>query len=598
MNMILHDNPTASIAQGNTLANPAFKTDHGMLRTFDFVVANPPFSDKKWITGLDPQNDPFERFDYFGIPPDKQGDYAYLLHIVASLRMRGKGACILPHGVLFRGNAEADIRRKLLCRGYIKGIIGLPANLFYGTGIPACIIVINKEGAESRDSVFMIDAGKGFIKDGNKNRLRSQDLHKIVDVFNKGIEVAGYSRLVPLSEIADKNDYNLNIPRYIDSQQAEDIQDIDGHLRGGIPARDLDALARYWQICPDLKAALFADNRPGYLDLAVDKNAIKATIYQHPQFVAFMTEMEALFRDWRERSSATLKALQPGCHPKQVIHALGEELLGHYLDKPLIDAYAVYQHLMDYWAEVMQDDCYLIAAPQDQGGGWQANTYRLLETNKKGKSVDKGWACDLLPKALLVNRYYAEQQAAIAAQDAERESLEAQLTELEEEHAGDEGAFAELDKVNKANVTARLKELKAMEGQMSWEAGTPGTTKGDPDSRDEAAVLKQWQTLNTRLTQLKFAIKTADVALDSLAYNHYPTLTEDEIKILVVEDKWLASLGAAIHGEMDRISQRLSQRLKELAERYDTPLPQQTRRVAELEQAVSAHLERMGFAWA
>lgn len=581
MNMILHDNPTASIAQGNTLANPAFTTDHGMLRTFDFVVANPPFSDKKWITGLDPQNDPFERFDHFGIPPAKQGDYAYLLHIVASLRMRGKGACILPHGVLFRGNAEADIRRKLLCKGYIKGIIGLPANLFYGTGIPACIIVIDKEAADSRDSVFMIDASKGFIKDGNKNRLRSQDLHKIVDVFNKGIEVAGYSRLVPLREIADKNDYNLNIPRYIDSQQAEDIQDIDGHLRGGIPTRDLDALASYWNVCPDLKAELFADNRPGYLDLAVGKGAIKATIYQHPQFVAFMDQMETLFSDWRHRSSGTLKALQPGCHPKQVIHALGEDLLGHYLDKPLIDAYAVYQHLMDYWAEVMQDDCYLIAAPQDQGGGWQANTYRLLETNKKGKSVDKGWACDLLPKALLVNRYFAAEQAAIAAQDAERESLEAQLTELEEEHGGDEGAFAELDKINKANVSARLKELR-----------------GDAEVKDEAAVLQQWQTLNTRLTQLKSAIKSAETELDVLVYNHYPTLTEDEIKSLVVEDKWLASLGAAIHGEMDRISQRLSQRLKELAERYETPLPQQTQQLAELERAVSAHLERMGFAWA
>ena len=244
MNMILHDNPTALIKQGNTLANPLFKTDQGDLKTFDFVVANPPFSDKRWSTGLDPQNDPWERFKHFGIPPNKQGDYAYLLHIVRSLKRMGKGACILPHGVLFRGGAEADIRRNLIRRGYIKGIIGLPANLFYGTSIPACIIVIDKEQAHNRKGIFLIDASRGFIKDGNKNRLRDQDIHKIVDVFNKRLEDdPKYARMVSLDEIEHKNDFNLNIPRYIDGQQAEDIQDIDGHLRGGIPARDIDALA-------------------------------------------------------------------------------------------------------------------------------------------------------------------------------------------------------------------------------------------------------------------------------------------------------------------------------------------------------------------
>jgi type I restriction enzyme M protein len=149
MNMILHNNPTAFIVQGNTLADPRFK-DGDTLKTFDYVVANPPFSDKRWSTGLDPANDPYERFKPFGVPPARQGDYAYLLHIVRSLKSTGKGACILPHGVLFRGHAEADIRRALIRKGYIKGIIGLPTNLFYGTGIPACIIVVDKENAHTR----------------------------------------------------------------------------------------------------------------------------------------------------------------------------------------------------------------------------------------------------------------------------------------------------------------------------------------------------------------------------------------------------------------------------------------------------------------
>ena len=242
MNLILHGHPTAELWCGNTLAAPYFKNENGSLKTFDFAVANPPFSAKAWSSGLNPAHDEYGRFEY-GIPPAKNGDYAFLLHLVTSLKSKGKGAIILPHGVLFRRNREADIRRNLIRRGLIKGIIGLPANLFYGTGIPACILVIDKENAHARSGIFMIDASKGFLKDGNKNRLRSQDIHKIVDVFNKQTELPRYSRMVPVAEIASPaNDYNLNIPRYIDSSELEDPQDLDAHLNGGIPNRDLDAL--------------------------------------------------------------------------------------------------------------------------------------------------------------------------------------------------------------------------------------------------------------------------------------------------------------------------------------------------------------------
>jgi type I restriction enzyme M protein len=260
MNMILHDAPEAEIWKDNTLSSPHWKGTNGLL-THDFVVANPPFSTKAWSNGIDPLNDPYRRFEY-GIPPEKNGDYAFLLHVLACLKPTGKGAIILPHGVLFRGGAEAAIRTTILKQGYIKGIIGLPANLFYGTGIPACIIILDKEGSVGRKGVFLIDASKGFIKDGPKNRLRAQDIHKIVDTFNKGIEIDRYSRLVPLSEI-EANDFNLNIPRYIDSSDPEDLQDIDAHLRGGIPNRDIDALDAYWQVFPGLRNALFqAGDRP------------------------------------------------------------------------------------------------------------------------------------------------------------------------------------------------------------------------------------------------------------------------------------------------------------------------------------------------
>ncbi len=197
MNMILHGRVAAEIERDNALAVPRFTEGPGRLKRFDFAVANPPFSDKAWTNGLDPANDEYRRFEY-GEPPARNGDLAFLLHLVASLNSTGKGAIIMPHGVLFRGNKEADIRRRLVRHGLIKGVIGLPANLFYGTGIPECIVVIDKENAVGRRGIFMIDASKGFRKDGAKNRLRERDIHRIVDVFTEQREVPGYSRLVPV----------------------------------------------------------------------------------------------------------------------------------------------------------------------------------------------------------------------------------------------------------------------------------------------------------------------------------------------------------------------------------------------------------------
>ncbi|WP_323796853.1 type I restriction-modification system subunit M [Nisaea sp.] len=571
MNMILHNNPTALIEQGNTLADPKYKNGEA-LKQFDFVIANPPFSDKRWSTGLDPLKDPYDRFDSFGVPPGKQGDYAYLLHIIRSLKSTGCGACILPHGVLFRGNAEADIRRNLIRKGYIKGIIGLPANLFYGTGIPACIVIIDKKDAAARKGIFMVDAAQGFMKDGPKNRLRSQDIHKIVDAFNKQIAIPGFSRIVPYEKI-EENDYNLNLPRYIDSQKTEDKQDIEAHLKGGIPTADIDALDAYWDVCPGLKAALFANNRPGYMDLTVDKAAIKQTIYNHPEFTTFIASMNDLFNTWRNRSSATLKSLTTGCNPKEVIFDLSEDLLAHYTGKPLIDKYDVYQHLMNYWSDVMQDDCYLIAADD-----WKAETYRIIEKDKKGKEKDKGWTCDLIPKGLIVSRYFATEQAKIEELTAELEAASAAMTELEEEHGGEDGAFAELDKVNKGAVTARLKELK-----------------GDKEAAEEAGILNQWLTLSKQEADLKKQLKEAEAALDARAYAQYPKLTEADIKTLVVDDKWLATVDGLIHGEMDRISQALTGRVRTLAERYETRMPDLVAEVAALEAKVNRHLEKMGF---
>ena len=571
MNMILHDNPVAVIEQGNTITDPKFKAG-GDLKTFDYVVANPPFSDKRWSTGIDPLHDPHERFQRFGTPPARQGDYAYLLHIVRSLKSTGRGACILPHGVLFRGNAEADIRRALVRTGYIEGVIGLPPNLFYGTGIPACIVVVDKAEAQARKGIFMIDASRGFLKDGPKNRLRAQDVHKIVDIFCRQAEVPRYARMVSFEEI-EKNDFNLNLPRYIDSQPPEDIEDIEGHLRGGIPSADVDALAGYWAAFPALREVLFTPNRPGYMDLAIENPAIKNTIYEHLEFETFVSAMNAHFIHWRDLTSAALKALGADCHPKDVVAELGEGLLVHYLGKPLIDPYDIYQHLMDYWADTMQDDLYIIAA-----NGWRAEPSRIVETDKKGKDREKGWSCDLLPKSLVVDRYFAKDQAAIDQLALELDRATTTLTEFEEENSAEDGVFADFDHVNRATVNARLQEAH-----------------DDEATEDEIAVLTEWLALNRKATGHKQGLKDAALVLDAQAYAHYPTLTEAEIQNLVVDNKWLAALGALIHGEVDRVRHHLAQRVMELADRYEAPLPQLGCRVAKLEAKVVNHLQRMGF---
>lgn len=586
MNMVLHDCPTAEIWRDNTLSAPHFKEKDGRLKTFDFVVANPPFSDKAWTTGLDPANDEFDRFD-FGVPPAKNGDYAYLLHVIASLKANGKGAVILPHGVLFRGNAEATIREKIIKKGYIKGIIGLPANLFYGTGIPACIVVIDKENAQARTGIFMIDASKGYVKDGNKNRLRAQDLHKIVDAFTRQTEIERYSRMVPHAEIA-KNDYNLNIPRYIDSSEPEDLHDIEAHLKGGIPNRDLDALSDYWAVMPSVRAALFGKgDRAGYASPKVEPAQVKPTIMNHAEFAAFAKTVGEVFDGWRKAHVGRLKGIKVGDHPKALIHEISEDLLARFTKVALIDKYDVYQHLMTYWAEVMQDDCYILA----QDGWAAAKVIRELARNADGKFTEdpditigrQKLKAELIPPALLIARFFAKEQAALDELEAKAEEAARAIEEMDEEHGGEDGLLFEA-KTDKGKLTAksvkdRLKDIK-----------------GDKDAADERKVLQDCLDLIEKEKDASDAAKAAKGALDLKVVQKYPKLSDEEAKSLLVDGKWLTALQAVTDGEVDRVSQGLTGRVKLLTERYTAPMPKLAADVIALSAKVDAHLKRMGFA--
>ncbi len=601
MNMILHNNTTAKIWKGNTLADPQWKDAPNQLKKFDFSVANPPFSNKNWTSGLNPENDLYNRFTW-GIPPEKNGDYTFLLHIIKSLKSTGKGAVILPHGVLFRGNAEATIRENLIKQGYIKGIIGLPANLFYGTGIPACIIVIDKEHAQkaitsfngedtelptvSGRPIFMIDASKGFIKDGNKNRLRSQDIHKIVDVFNKGLELERFSRLVPIDEIA-ANDYNLNIPRYIDSSEPEDLHDLSAHLQGGIPNRDIDALEHYWQVFPSIRATLFTHLRDGYSHALVEASQVKSTILAHQEFKDFASRSLLPFKQWipeAKLKDLTCKERAVGDNPKSIIFNISENLLNSYANSDLLSKYDIYQILMDYWADTMQDDVYVLV--QDD---WQAgNTLRELVAAKGEKLKEtpdliinkKKHKAELIPPSLIVARYFADVQAKVDALQAKQDEATQTLESFLEEHGSEDGLLVEAlndkDKITKVSVAARAKQATDV---------------------DEVKALKQATKLFNGEAAAKKAVKEAQEALDLAVFNQYPKLTIDEIKTLIVDDKWLATLQANIVAEIERVTQQMANRVKQLEERYSTPLPTLSKSVDELSDKVASHLKAMGLEW-
>lgn len=709
MNMILHNSPTARIWQGNTLASPCsdWRDADGGLKTFDFAVANPPFSAKSWTSGVNVKEDKFKRFDY-GVPPEKNGDYAFLLHILKSLKSSGKGAVILPHGVLFRGHAEAVIRRNLLRQGYIRGIIGLPSNLFYGTGISACIILLDKATSSSRamtDSyadknitLFMVDASKGFMKDGNKNRLRAKDVHKIVDACNNELEIERFSRKVPLSEII-ANDYNLNIPRYINASAPEDIHDLSSHLQGGIPEADLDALQAYWDVFPSLKSCFFEQERGGYAKVLVADHEVKNTILEHSEFISFTKRAMARFNQWHR--IANLKDINKGTYPKQLIAELSEDLLKHYSDSELLDKYDIYQILMDYWEDTLQDDVYVISED-----GWEAGRVirKIAATKNRGKYHE---AADftlnnihykglLIPSSYIITNFFAPEQQQINSLEHERERLRQTQEEVLLEHSGEgralEGLSEHGKKIKKGSVERRITDLadwvlrthrpelaaelekqssiqqdavtRMLEMQsdpVAWRYLQPlANTKGvliksavqkrliDLASKEtnssEREILTEYQAFldkekaatrtikhlrlkaDIELEELRNTLSDDDdvsnwiIACDYLAYIEedtvlmksinslitelngnvlafYSKLSIEQIKDIVVEQKWLATLQAKIQEEVERVTQVLANRLTELERRYAVPLPRLEAQVEKLSSKVASHLSAMGLEW-
>lgn len=661
MNLILHQKGTGEIKRGNTLIDPAFTDDFGELKKFDFIVMNPPFSDKSWSDGIKTSEDKYKRFDGYGIPPEKNGDYAWFLHVLKSLDSNGKAGIIMPHGVLFRGNAEETIRIEVLKKRYIKGIVSLPANLFYGTGIPACIVIIDKEDAETREGIFLIDASRGFKKDGNKNRLREQDIEKIVQTFISGKPVKGYARFVKYTDILEQNAGNLNVPRYI--QKIDDTlpQNIAAHLKGGIPGTDIESLKRLWDISPALKQEIFTcvDEAHDVYNLALASGEIEGVIGQDASILAEkQNETDVIFAQWRDSVKDILLGIKSETNPKELIRTIAVMLLKAYESARLLDNYDVYDCLLNYWNAKLQDDVYAIKASGYEVGREIEYEYaqkKAKDENGETISVDdtskvKSFEGALIPKEIIEAVYFADELALINELMEQSAALEAELDEMREEESGDEGLLKDVlndkgDSVPKANLNKRLKELDAKKTSAVMDAmtrlialfdegkidemeslirempelaefdirnknGTFGKAKlkaalkAAADSavvpeiyKDEYDALTAYAAKSAEKDEADKAWKEARKALDDEVEAKYGELTEDEIKHLLFDMKWMSKLSADIRDEIEQVLNSLSSKVLLIAKRYEHTLGEIEDRTAKSRAAVVAALERMGYKW-
>lgn len=662
MNLVLHHYDTDKVERGNTLVNPFYRDEFGQLRTFDFIVMNPPFSDKSWSDGLKITDDPFKRFEGFGTPPEKNGDFAWFLHVIKSLNSTGKAGIVMPHGVLFRGNAEESIRKEILKRRYIKGIVSLPANLFYGTGIPACLIFIDKENAETREGIFFIDASSGFKKDGNKNRLREQDIEKIVRVYTAQEEIRGYSRLVPYSEIEDErtNNGNMNVPRYIQRVDDSLPQNIEAHLHGGIPKHDIDTLERLWAVSGELKKAIFTcvDSSHDIYQLALASDSIKAVFEADTHLQAEkQKEGTEVFEVWRDEVRNRLLEISDATDPKLFIRELGDKILSAYKDSLFLDSYDVYDCLMNYWNEKLQDDVYAIKAY----GYGTARDIEYTYAQKKAKDengetvmVDdkskvKSFDGALIPRSIIEAEYFAEEVSALQELTDRREQAASAMEEMREEEAGEEGLFHELLSENgdlpKTNLTKRIRVLESKKTSPEMTAlqkilellksgaydvvekviretpalenygilsknGIPAKPKLNaalkaasteavlPEVyRDEYDALLTYRDKLEEYDELGREIKAAQKALDELVIKKYEALTDEEIKYLLFDCKWIPRLYGDINAEIDRILNDYASRVIMIAKRYEHTLGEIEDKTAKSKEAVRQALERMGYKW-
>jgi len=659
MNFILHNKGTSEVASGNTLSDPQYLDGFGELRKFDFIVMNPPFSDKSWMDGIKPTEDKFKRFDGYGIPPEKNGDYAWFLHVLKALNNNGKAGIILPHGVLFRGNTEETIRKEILKRKYIKGIVGLPGNIFYGTGIPACIIIVDKENAEDRNGIFFIDASQGFKKDGSKNRLREQDIEKIVRTFKGCIEIEGYSRFVSNDEI-EKKEGNLNVSRYI--QKIDDTlpQNINSHLNGGIPKYDINSLSKLWGISPNLKNKLFKlikDSSDVY-EMAVEPDMVEKIIFNDSEIIKEINnEKQNIFNSWENEVKESLLNIDEDTNPKELIKQMSDKLLVSYKKANILDNYNVYDCLLNYWNEQLQDDVYIIKSLGYKAGCEIEYKYAQKKvTDASGETVQiddkskiKSFDGFLVPREIIESKYFLIEVQELEAMREKSETIRGELQNLIDEESGDNSIYNEVlnedkDNITKTDLNKRIKEIdekrvskdailleklielfdESMDEAEKFVLENNNLNKYELHNKngklgkgkiknaikearanaelpisyqDEYEALISYKNLVDELDIQENEIKEKETALDNKVVDKYSDLSVDEIKVILLEDKWMNRLLNDISNELDLVLNEVSNKVVTIAKRYRKTLNEIEEETKKSRDKVHLALERMGYKW-
>ena len=538
----------------------------------DAVVSNPPYS-QAW----DPSNKEHDpRYSRFGLAPKGKADYAFLLHDLFHIKPEGIMTIVLPHGVLFRGGEEGQIRKNLIENNHIDTIIGLPANIFFGTGIPTIIIVL-KQKRENTDTLI-IDASKGFIKEGKNNKLRASDIKKIVDAVMNRESIDKFSRLVSREEIRS-NDYNLNIPRYVDSSEPAETWDLYASMFGGIPMTEIDGLEEYWKAFPTLKSALFTNSDIPYVELATED--IKNTIKNHADIKTFENAFKDAFADFHLYLKEEWIEKMEHVEISKSENVISENIFKRLDQVPLIDKYEAYQILDDEWGKIAVD----LEIIQTEGFAATKKVDPNLVTKKKdGKEqeIQDGWVGRVIPFELVQKELLSDKYKELREKEARLAEIPSLYEEIIEDMTEEEKDGQVLNDNNDAfvakEVTKKLKELK----------------KEAPTEEVKSFIdkLDRYERLSKEEKDLKKEIKSETVKLHMLTKETIENLT-DSMVCELLDKKWIGNLLESINKLPDTIVDNLVSKIQALVSKYKTTYFELEKEIKETEKKLASMIDEL-----
>ena len=532
----------------------------------DGVVSNPPYS-QKW----DPANKEHDpRFAHFGVAPKGKADYAFLLHDLYHVKPDGIMTIVLPHGVLFRGGEEGEIRKNLIEYNNIDAIIGLPANIFFGTGIPTIIMVLKHE--KDNTDVLIIDASKGFEKEGKNNKLRACDIKKIADTVAKRETIPGYSKVVSRDEIR-ANDYNLNIPRYVDSSEAPETWDIYASMFGGIPYSEIEELSEYWDAFPGLKEDLYNKDSEAYASLAVSD--VKAAIKNHEDVERFRTNFTAKFSGFREFLDRELLEDVESVEGAKEENLISEEIFSRLEEIPLVDKYEAYQLLDDEWKEIAVD----LEIIQTEGfDATKAVDPEMTMKKQGGKDVEvqTGWMGRIIPFDLIQKTVLKDEAVALKAKENRLSEISSDIEEILDSLSEEE---KETEVVNDNGDALVAKEIPKKIKELKHEDETE-------DTREFIEKLETADALFKEEKRLKSEIKSESSALVNHTKETIENLSNEEARTLL-EMKWIDSLLENLRKLPENIIDNLTKAVQQLSKKYETTFFDIEREIEETERELS-----------